>query len=177
MKLINLFNNWIFLLTILSIILFAILPIKLQTNLFTYNETQTENPNSPRVFRIYKFDDDTIVVQIIRRNSSAPNDDSKTFVDNYLSLRTIFPDGSVKAIDITLDIQDLNFYILSVRGFISSPIKIYPVKNHWLLVTYTEAEDLENFFTYNEWAMVIDLNGKIYGLEKIYLYIYIYFLF
>ena len=165
MKLINLFNNHIFIFTILSI-LFAILPVKSN---FTYVET-SENPNSPRVYNIESYEDNTIVVHLVRRNSSDPNNsDERVCVDRVLSFRTIYPNGTVKPIDIPLDIlkiQEFNFCILSIDEHIYNPINIYPVKSNFLLVTYGVATDENDFDTYEEWAMIIDLNGNILRLGK-----------
>src|SRR3990170_4012603 len=124
MKIGKIFNN-IFLLTILSIILFAILPIKSQTNVLVYNESETDNVNTPRIFAMDRFDDNTIIAHIIRRNS-VPTEE-KFCVDKYLSFRTILPDGLVKAIDIPLDLQDINFCIFNVKKVLYNPIKIYTV--------------------------------------------------
>ena len=40
-------------------------------------------------------------------------------------------------------------------------LKIYAVSSNFLLVTYTVAADINNVFTYEDWAMVIDLRGNI----------------
>jgi len=149
-----------FIFIILSIILFAPLPIRSKIFSFTYEETQTENTNPPIVNDIQNYDDGTIVVRLVRENSSAirTSDDIDICLDRYLSLRIIHPNGTVAPVDIPLDIQDLNFCLFQ-DGY---PIKIYALGNKFLLVTYTIAADLNNVFTYNEWAKVIDLGGKIY---------------
>src|SRR6266498_1869679 len=162
----NLLNNYLFLFTIFSIILFATLPISSQ-KIFTYEETQTEDVNRPIIHKIHNYDDNTIVVRIVRVNSSAPNSDEMICLDGFLSLRTIFPNGSVASFDIPLeilDIQYLNFCLLQ-GSKIENPLKTYSIRSNFLLVTYTVAEDLNNPFTYSEEAMVVDIrNGKIYGL-------------
>ncbi|CAG8525342.1 13012_t:CDS:2 [Funneliformis mosseae] len=154
--------NHIFLLTFLSIIFFTSLPINSQSNVITYHETPTGNGNPPRVTTIDKLDDGSLILRIIRRNSSASSE-GKICVDKYLSLRTISSDGQVTEIDMTLDIQDFNFCYLQINGVAKTPIKIYPVTSKLLLITYTEAEDLHNVFTYNEWVMLVGLDRTIYG--------------
>jgi len=153
----------IFIFTILSIILFAPLPIRSRTNsLFTYEEAQTENTNPPIIHDIGVYDDNTIVVRVVFKNSSVipTRGDIDICVNNYLSLRTIHPNGTVTPINISLDIQDINFCIFTGAG---DPIKILTVRNKFLLVTYTVATDLNNVFTYEDWAMVVSVeDGKIY---------------
>src|SRR5687768_7348932 len=133
---INIFNNYIFNFAILSIILFIILPTESQINSFTFEEIQTENTNLPHVFDIVNYDDNTIVVHIIRENSSVPIKDNKICLDKYLLLRTIFPDGTLVIVNILLDIQDINFCILNEFN----PVKIYAFRSNFLLVTYTVAD-------------------------------------
>ena len=151
------------LLTILSIIiLFAILPVKSN---FTYEENQTENLGSPRVYNIDSYDDNTIVVQIIRVKGSTIAGNNEICLDNgYLSFRTIHSNGSIVPIDISMDelgIQPLKFCDQSL-----SSIEIYAVKNNFLLVTYMKAMALNDVFTFEDWGMVVDLNGNILRLEK-----------
>ena len=61
-----------------------------------------------------------------------------------------------------LGIQPLKFCDQSL-----SSIEIYAVKNNFLFVTYTKAVDINNVFTFEDWGMVVDLNGKNYRLERI----------
>jgi len=145
-----------FIFIILSIILFA--PLQIRSRSFTYEETPTENTNPPIVYDIQNYYDDTIVVRLIRKNSSAKGPEGEKCLDKYLSLRTIYPNGTTLPVDITLDIQDFNFCQL-LDG---DPLKIYALGNKLLLITYTIAVDLNDVFTYNEWGMVIDLDGNIY---------------
>src|SRR5687768_4697948 len=103
----NICNNYIFNFAILSIILLIILPTKSQINSFVYEETQTGNLNPPIIYDIQTYNDNKIIVRIVRENSSASVEHNNTCFDNYLSLRTIYPDGMVVAIDISLDIPDI----------------------------------------------------------------------
>src|SRR6266540_6243875 len=148
-----------FIFIIISIILFAPLQIRSRKNSsFTYEETQTENTNRPIVYDIQNYYDDTIVVRLTRINSSAIAPEGVDCLDKYLSIRTIYPNGTAIPVDIPLNIQDFNFCLL-LDG---DPLKIYALGNKFLLVTYTIAADLNDVLTYNEWGMVIDLGGKIY---------------
>ncbi|CAG8503331.1 5032_t:CDS:10 [Funneliformis mosseae] len=146
---------------IFYIILFAILPVKSQLHTFTYYE----NASDPIIFSMETYDDNTIVIHIINANSSDTsddNDDDLICVNRYLSFRTIYPDGSFESVNITLDIQDLN-YCIRVIGDIFSPINIYAVRNNFLLVTYAVVTDVDDLTTYDERAMVLDLSGNIYS--------------
>jgi len=127
----NLFNNYKFIFTILSIILFAPLPIRSQ-KIFTYKETQTENPI---IQKIHNYDDNTMVVHIVRVNSSDPSSNETLCLDGFLSLRTIFPDGNVVPFDIQLDIPYLNFCLLVVDNKVQQPLKTYSVRSNFLLVS------------------------------------------
>ncbi|CAG8517855.1 8152_t:CDS:2 [Funneliformis mosseae] len=158
------FNDYIFIFTIFTIISFAILPITTQ-NYFTYYDIPTVNASksTPTIFDIINYSDNKIILRIIRPDLSIPSEEGLLWLDKYLSLRTIYPDGKVVPIDIKLDIQDFNFCLTNEVYGIGSPIKIYPIRSKFLLVTYAEAADLNDPFTYIEKAMVIDLNGNIYG--------------
>ncbi len=139
------FSNYTFIFKFLPIILFILLPISLQANsLFTYKETQTENTKSPIIYKLQTYNDNKIVACIVRINSFYV-EDNKICVNKYLSLCTIYPDGNVVPIDITLDIQDFNFCV----GVDHDPLTIFSVGKEFLLVAYTEAMDLDNVYTYS----------------------------
>jgi hypothetical protein len=139
--------NFIFL---LSIILLVILPVK--SSIITYEEKQVKTPN---VMNIGNFDDGTIVIRIGFVNYTTP---PKTCLDEFFSIRTIYPDGNIKEFDIPLDIQPFNFCTLPKIN----PIKIYPIKRNLLFVTYVVAADVNNSYSYDDWGMVIDLDGEIH---------------
>ncbi|CAB4437910.1 unnamed protein product [Rhizophagus irregularis] len=139
---------------LLLIILLAILPVK---SSIIVEEPIPETPSTPRVLNTNFYDDGTIVVRIVRVNYTAP---PKICVKEYLSIRTIYPNGTVKRFDLsadTLNIQPFNFCLLPKFN----PIRFYPVKKNFLFLTYAEAEDVNNPFTYNDWGMIIDLDGVI----------------
>src|SRR5687767_6892183 len=140
------------LLTILSIIiLLATLPVKSQTNnTFTFEEENpTENPNSPHIYNTFYYEDNTMVLQLYRFNDSTES--GGYCVDSFLSYRIIYPNGTVIPIDIPmdeLDIQYLNFCpVVDPIGFIF-PLKLYAVKNNFLLLTYAKAENESDYTTY-----------------------------
>ncbi|RGB39051.1 hypothetical protein C1646_755031 [Rhizophagus diaphanus] len=138
----------------LSIILLAILPIK---SSIIVEEPTPETPSTPRVLNTNYYDDGTIVVRIVRLNYTAP---PKFCLEENLSIRTIYPNGTVKGFDLsadTLNIQPFNFCLLSKFN----PLRFYPVKKNFLFLTYAEAEDVNNNYTYNDWGMIIDLDGVI----------------
>ncbi|CAG8647996.1 5670_t:CDS:2 [Funneliformis mosseae] len=126
-------------------------------------QTENASDSAPTIYNMVSFYDNTIVVHIIRQDKSVPVEDGILWVDKYLSIRMIYPGGNVVPIDIKLDIQDFNFRLLDVNGRLVSAIEIFPVRSNFLLVTYTEASDLDDPYTYNDWALIVDLNGKIYS--------------
>jgi hypothetical protein len=141
---------------ILSIILLSILPVK---SSITFVEETPETFSTPRVLNSNFYDDGTIVVRIVRVN---PNHKAppKICVEEFLSLRIIYPDKTIKKLDlsaVTLNIQPFNFCLFPT----ANPIRFYPVKKNFLFLTYAEAEDVNNPFTYNDWGMIIDLDGVI----------------
>ncbi|CAB5314796.1 unnamed protein product [Rhizophagus irregularis] len=138
---------------LLSIILLSILPVK---SSITFVEETPETPSTPRVLNSNFYDDGTIVVRIVRVNYTAP---PKICVEEFLSLRIIYPDKTIKKLDLSavkLNIQPFNFCLLPT----ANPIRFYPVKKNFLLITYAEAEDVNSPYTYNDWGMIIDLDGS-----------------
>ncbi|CAB4437913.1 unnamed protein product [Rhizophagus irregularis] len=114
---------------LLSIILLLILPVK---SSISFQEPQPAIPSTPRVLATDCFDDGTIVLRTVRLNYTDP---PKLCVEENLTIRTIYPNGTVKGFDLsanTLDMQPLNF-----------------------------SEDEKNPYTYNDWGMTIDLDGII----------------
>ncbi|RIA85944.1 hypothetical protein C1645_830057 [Glomus cerebriforme] len=152
-------------LILLIIFLFLILPtVKSKTNYFTYEEKQTENPNSPKVFMTDFFDDNTIIAQIVRKDYLIPENNGVTCLEKFLSIRTIHFNGSIEAFDIPADvlgIQSFNFCLIFALGLLRNPIQVYAIKNNFLLVTYTTATNISDVSTYDDYAMVLDLNGNV----------------
>ncbi|PKY38449.1 hypothetical protein RhiirA4_537308 [Rhizophagus irregularis] len=140
---------------ILSIILLSILPVK---SSITFVEETPKTFSTPRVLNSNFYDDGTIVVRIVRVN---PNHKAppKICVEEFLSLRIIYPDKTIKKLDlsaVTLNIQPFNFCLFPT----ANPIRFYPVKKNFLLITYAEAEDVNSPYTYNDWGMIIGLDGS-----------------
>ncbi|EXX76736.1 uncharacterized protein OCT59_021786 [Rhizophagus irregularis] len=143
---------------LLLIILLTILPVK---SSIIYEEPQPETPSTPRVLNTDFYDDGTIVVQIIRVNDTTP---LKICLEENLSIRVIYPNGTIKGFDIpsdTLNIQSFNFCLYQNQ----SPLRFYAIKTNTLLfITYVVALDVNNPYTYEDWGMVIDLDGKIFSI-------------
>ncbi|CAB4477151.1 unnamed protein product [Rhizophagus irregularis] len=153
--------NHISLFITLSIILLVLLPVK-SSIIFEENQNSTEQ--QPRVFGVDCYDDNTIVVRIVRKDPS-----KFQCLKDYLSIRTIYPNGTVKEFDLssdTLNIQPFNFCILPKYPK-ANPLRFYPVRKNFLLITYAEADDINNFYTYNDWGVVIDLDGGIHSKIKL----------
>jgi hypothetical protein len=141
---------FIFLLLIISLAI----PVK---SSIIFEEPQPESPSTPRVLNTACYDDGTIVVRIVRVNYTAP---PRICVEEYLSIRTIYPNGTVKVFDLSsdkLDIQPFNFCLPPKFN----PLKYYPIKKNLLLITYAVAADENNPYTYDDWGMIIDLDGII----------------
>ncbi|RGB24226.1 hypothetical protein C1646_676525 [Rhizophagus diaphanus] len=145
---------FIFLLSILSIIFLVILPVK---SSITFEEPQPKILSRPRVLNTNYYDDGTIVVRIVRVNYTTP---SQICVEENFTIRIIDPNGTVKGFELSADklnIQPFNFCLFAKFN----PIRFYPVKKNFLFLTYAVARDVNNSFTYDDWGMVIDLNGDI----------------
>ncbi|GBC40317.2 hypothetical protein GLOIN_2v1834901 [Rhizophagus irregularis DAOM 181602=DAOM 197198] len=134
-------------------ILLVILPVK--SSIITYEEKQIKTPN---VMNIKNFDDGTIVIRIAHDvNYTTP---PRTCFEESFSIRTIYPDGTIKEFDISLDIQPFNFCILS-------KIKFYPIKRNLLFVTFVVAADVNNPYSYDDWGLIVDLDGVIHNKSKL----------
>ncbi|GES92174.1 hypothetical protein GLOIN_2v1869233 [Rhizophagus clarus] len=146
------------LLIFLSIIIFATLPVN--SNFITYTEKETTNFE---IGDILNYGDNTIVLQIVHNSSGGNCSETK------ISLRVIYPNGTIVPIDLSMEelgIQFFNFCIVNTDSGSFNPITLYAIetkKNNFILVTYTEAENENNPLTYDDYIMLIDLNGKIYS--------------
>ncbi|RGB30788.1 hypothetical protein C1646_764887 [Rhizophagus diaphanus] len=145
--------NFIFILSI--ILLVIILPVT--SSIITYEENQVKTPN---VMNIKNFDDGTIVIRISRVNYTAP---PRTCLEEFFSIRTIYPNGTINEFDISLDIQPFNFCTLPKVN----PLKFYPVKKNLLFVTFLVAADVNNPYSYDNWGMIVDLDGVTYNKTKL----------
>ncbi|PKC65160.1 hypothetical protein RhiirA1_515102 [Rhizophagus irregularis] len=144
------------LLIFLSIIISVTLPIK--SNVITFTEKET---TEFQVADILQYADNTIVLQIVRNLSGGNCSETK------ISFRVIYPNGNIIPIDLSmeeLEIQSFNF--CTVDGL--NPISLNAIetkKGNFIIVTYTVAADVNNPLTYNDYLMLIDLNGNIYRNE------------
>ncbi|GES84530.1 hypothetical protein GLOIN_2v1869233 [Rhizophagus clarus] len=142
------------LLIFLSIIIFATLPVK--SNFITYTERET---TKFEIGNILNYKDNTIVLQIVRNSS-----DVNCFETN-ISFRVIYSNGTIVPIDLSMEELGIQFFnFCTVGGF--NPILLYNIetkKRNFILVTYTEAENVNNPLTYVDYIMLIDLSGKIYS--------------
>ncbi|CAB4384181.1 unnamed protein product [Rhizophagus irregularis] len=142
------------LLIFLSIIISVTLPIK--SNVITFTEKET---TEFQVSDILQYGDNTIVLQIVRNLSGGNCSETK------ISFRVIYPNGNIIPIDLSmeeLEIQSFNF--CTVDGF--NPITLKAIetkKGNFIIVTYTVAADVNNPLMYNDYLMLIDLNGNIYS--------------
>ncbi|PKY43119.1 hypothetical protein RhiirA4_457057 [Rhizophagus irregularis] len=97
---------------------------------------QTNNTIRPLIYAMKSYDFMTFI-QIIRVDNSVTNLNGYICVDKYLSIRTIYPNGTINAFDISIDKLDIQPF------------------NFLTYMTYT------NKSTYEDWAMVVDLSGNI----------------
>ncbi|PKK77758.1 hypothetical protein RhiirC2_770970 [Rhizophagus irregularis] len=132
----------------------TITPTNSSAYFITFEEVNQTNKSLIYAMKSYNF---MTFIQIIRVNNSVTDLNSKIYVDRYLSIRTIYPNGTINAFDISndkLDIQPFNFCINQLRN----PIQFYPATSNFLLVTYMT---YTNESTYEGWAMVVNLSGNI----------------
>ncbi|RGB30362.1 hypothetical protein C1646_765464 [Rhizophagus diaphanus] len=125
--------NYISFFITISIILLTLSPVK---SSIIFEENQNSTDQLPRVFGLDCYDDNTIVVRIVRKDPT-----KFQCLEDYLSIRTIYPNGTVKGFDLssdTLNIQSFNF-----------------------------SDDINNPYTYNDWGVVIDLDGGIHSKIKL----------
>ncbi|PKY43878.1 hypothetical protein RhiirA4_511547 [Rhizophagus irregularis] len=145
------------LLIFLSIIIFVTLPIK--SNVITFTEEET---TEFQVADILQYGDNTIVLQIVRNLSGGNCSETK------ISFRVIYPDGNIIPIDLSMEVLEIqSFNFCTVDGF--NPITLKAIetkKGNFIIVSYTVAADVNNPLTYNDYLMLIDLNGKIYRDSK-----------
>ncbi|GBB93224.1 hypothetical protein RclHR1_21320001 [Rhizophagus clarus] len=141
----------------LSIIIFATLPVN--SNVITYTERET---TEFEIENILTYEDNTIVLQIVHKIITSSGE---ICFEANISFRVIYPNGTITPIDLSikeLGIQYFNF----CTGNTLIPIVLYAIEtkeDNFILVTYTEAADVNNPLTYDDYIMLIDLNGKIYS--------------
>ncbi|KAF0504105.1 hypothetical protein F8M41_019641 [Gigaspora margarita] len=141
-----------------------------QYKYFNYTESTLGAP--PLVADIKTYDDGTLLVHIIRNDSTQSTVDCLNIqgmsLEQKLYVRIIHSNGSVKEINPNLNLhpktQNNNTNILHN---IINPISIYPLQKPFILVTYVNTTNSSNITAYDEWAAVIHWNGSI--LSTMYL--------
>ncbi|CAG8455973.1 13836_t:CDS:2 [Funneliformis caledonium] len=156
-----------------------------QSAIYNFTHFESENPllspKEPRVSQIVNYADGTVVLRTFRRNNTATELSKEKYPflvstgyefvcsDPLLSLRIIYPNGSLSEVDVDIGSIELNYCAFKFKelGTNLFPIQFFAITDGYLLVTYTNATDETMQETYEEWAMVLDLTGKDYS--KLYL--------
>ncbi|RGB32297.1 hypothetical protein C1646_707122 [Rhizophagus diaphanus] len=128
----------------------------------SHNEQIDYGQALPRIWDSQSYDDGTMVVRIVRKNTT-------TSINNYLcfyemlSLRIISPDGTVVEKDLKLDIQPLNYCVFQMvsGGIWMEFMKYQLIRKNQIFIAYYNAADINNPSTYVEWGMVIDYDGNV----------------
>ncbi|KAF0395551.1 hypothetical protein F8M41_010214 [Gigaspora margarita] len=146
-------------LIILITLLLAIVPKVSSYSNFTYQEKKSSSV-IPRIWRTYVYDDGTILVRIVRRDA-ANSGGTRVCLQQVLSLRLIYPNGTVSELDIDLNIQSFNYCLIQATPINLEPIRLYTLQPGYLLLTYFNATNINDFSTYEEWMMLINWDGTI----------------
>ncbi|CAG8814881.1 10639_t:CDS:1, partial [Gigaspora rosea] len=129
---------------------------------FTYQEKKSSSV-IPRIWKTLVYDDGTILVRIIRRDADNSGG-NRVCLQQVLSLRIIYPNGTVSEVDIDLNIQSFNFCLIVATPMFLEPLRLYPLQTGYLLLSYFNATNVNDFSTYEEWIMLINWNGTILRL-------------
>ncbi|KAF0526273.1 hypothetical protein F8M41_014106 [Gigaspora margarita] len=163
---------------------------QLQYKYFNYTESDLGDQNASfHIVDIKTYDDGTILVHIIRNESTQTADCSKIrgmSLEKKLRIRLIFLNGTVKEIDpkLKLELDPINYCLLNSDNIeckikklnyltmylndtignnshknLVNPITIYPLRKPFLLVTYVKTINSSDPRTYEECGEVIDWNG------------------
>ncbi|RIA80123.1 hypothetical protein C1645_793218 [Glomus cerebriforme] len=128
---------------------------------FTYQEQIDYGPQVfARVWDTKAYDDGTMVMRIARKNPSTSTPTSPCFYE-MLSLRFIYPNGTVVEKDIKLDIQSFNYCVIANEALTEEFLKYFLIRNNQILVTYHNATDLNDVNSYVQWGMIIDFDGNV----------------
>jgi hypothetical protein len=151
----------IFLLIIAIILCSYTLYTTAQVRVLSYNE-EIDYDVLPRVWDSKSFDDGTMIVRIIRKNATSSINNYLCFHE-MLSLRIINLDGTVEEKDLKLNVQAFNYCVFQkqIDGIYLEFMTYNLIRKNQLLITYYNATDINNPYTYFEWGMVIDYNGNI----------------
>ncbi|CAG8603618.1 7660_t:CDS:2 [Gigaspora margarita] len=113
-------------LIILITLLLAIVPKVSSYSNFTYQEKKSSSV-IPRIWRTYVYDDGTILVRIVRRDA-ANSGGTRVCLQQVLSLRLIYPNGTVSELDIDLNIQSFNYCLIQATPINLEPIRLYTLQ-------------------------------------------------
>ncbi|RHZ49464.1 hypothetical protein Glove_520g8 [Diversispora epigaea] len=107
--------------------------------------------------------DGTVVLRIINVENISDTGDV-VLIRQMLSLRIIYPNGTVSEIDKGLEIQEFNWQITTTSdGINQDPISIFALQRDNLLVRYFKASNTSDITTYEEWGRIIDWYGNLYS--------------
>lgn len=136
-----------------------------ETKMFSHVEKKDYGPTAiPRVLKTRIYDDGTVVARIVRKNMKTA---TGVCFHEILSLRIIHPDGFVDEKDIKLDIPSFNYcFVLQQNGRIEFLDYYLISKNHILITYYNAVTNHYNVNNYEEWGMIIDLDGN--ELDRIF---------
>ncbi|RHZ73047.1 hypothetical protein Glove_233g9 [Diversispora epigaea] len=136
---------------------------------FTHNEMNLFD-TPPQIWQYGKYIDGTVVTRIINRDPNVTSPSNELWVKQVLSLRIIYPNGTVSEIDIDnkdLEIQGFNWHLTTnpSTGAFQDPISIYALQSGYLIVRYFNASNPDDINTYEEWGRIIDWSGNLYEKE------------
>src|SRR6266498_2763950 len=130
-----------------------------QARIFSYNEKiGYESETKPIIWNQQVYDDGTVVLRIIRENVTRILKDRVCYLEKF-SLRIIQLDGKVDEKDFDLGIQPFNYCRLLSENVEFMNFRL--IRKNQVLVTYYNVTDLNDFQTYEEWGMIIDLDGNV----------------
>ncbi|RHZ70486.1 hypothetical protein Glove_271g81 [Diversispora epigaea] len=100
---------------------------------------------------------------LMGQNPNVTSLNNELWVKPVLSLRIIYPNGTVSEIDKDLEIQDFNWHITtSPGGDYLDPVNIFALQKGYLLVRYFNASNPNDVTTYEEWGCIIGWNDTLY---------------
>ncbi|CAG8569363.1 3237_t:CDS:2, partial [Dentiscutata heterogama] len=190
MKLYGLYYNFI----TLYLFLINLIIITKSQSFFNYternlNETFSQN-GSPLIADIKTYDDGTILVHIVRFDSTQTIDCSRFHgmsLEQQIHIRIIHLNGTVKEIEPDLKLHPINYCLFNNAKYkfnkfnnvvvylkdtnyqknnarifrdIINPITIYPLQKQFILVTYIKTTNSSYLTSFDEWGEIIDWNGK-----------------
>ncbi|CAG8571863.1 3895_t:CDS:2 [Diversispora eburnea] len=145
-------------------IIFSLVPLVSGYSVFTHNESKPSF-TKPFIWNSLTYNDGTVVIRIFSVNPyhDLSLNDTKCY-NSILSLRVIYPNGTVGEIDSDLGgIQDFNWCLTMYDSYsIRNPIRTQILYTGYTLVTYINASDPNDYLTYKEWGLIMGWDGKIH---------------